>query len=221
MYQALGVKDIDAILPVPKPEAPKDPGLENADSLMAKKLIAFRGQAHQQHIEAHRVFMSSMLVRANPQATILLQAHVMEHISLLAREEVELEMKDIIAQEAQKFGGQIPPELQLEFQKQVEVQVADKISNFISEMFIEEQEAMQPQGQDPLVSLKEQELQIRAQDVQRKAQNDSQKLELDAAKLDQQAKIAQDKIDSNEDIAQLRANVNLEKQNNDNNRNRT
>ena len=88
-------------------------------------------------------------------------------------------------------------------------------------MFIEEQEAMQPQGQDPLVSLKEQELQIRAQDVQRKAQNDSQKLELDAAKLDQQAKIAQDKIDSNEDIAQLRANVNLEKQNNDNNRNRT
>jgi len=162
-----------------------------------------------------------MLVRANPQATILLQAHVMEHISLLAREEVELEMKDIIAQEAQKFGGQIPPELQLEFQKQVEVQVADKISNFISEMFIEEQEAMQPQGQDPLVSLKEQELQIRAQDVQRKAQNDSQKLELDAAKLDQQAKIAQDKIDSNEDIAQLRANVNLEKQNNDNNRNRT
>jgi hypothetical protein len=35
------------------------------------------------------------------------------------------------------------------------------------------------------------------------------------------AKIAQDKIDSNEDIAQLRANVNLEKQNNDDNRNRT
>ena len=221
MYQALGVKDIDAILPVPKPEAPKDPGLENADSLMAKKLIAFRGQAHQQHIEAHRVFMSSMLVRANPQATTLLQAHVMEHISLLAREQVELEMKDVIAQEAQRFGGQIPPELQLEFQKQIEVQVADKISNFISEMFIEEQEAMQPQGQDPLISLKEQELQIRAQDVQRKAQNDSQKLELDAAKLDQQAKIAQDKIDSNEDIAQLRANVNLEKQNNDDNRNRT
>ena len=43
-------------------------------------------------------------------------------------------------------------------------------------------------------------------------ENDGQKLELDAAKLEQQAKIAQDKIDSNEDIAQLRANVNLDKQ---------
>ena len=214
MYQALGVKDIDAILPVPKPEAPKDPGLENSDALMGKKLIAFRGQAHQQHIEAHRVFMSSLLVRSNPQASTLLQAHVMEHVSLLAREQVEAQMNQVIEQEAQKFGGQIPPQLQMEFQKQVEVQVADLVSNFISEMFIEEQESMQPQGQDPLISLKEQELQLRAQDIQRKAQNDSQKLELDAAKLDQQAKIAQDKIDSNEDIAQLRANVNLDKQKN-------
>ena len=214
MYQALGVKDIDAILPVPKPDAPKDPGLENSDSLMGKKLVAFRGQAHQQHIEAHRVFMSSMLVRANPQASTLLQAHVMEHVSLLAREQVEAQMNQVIEQEAQKYGGQIPPELQLEFQKQVEVQVADQISNFISEMFIEEQQAMQPQGQDPLISLKEQELQLRAQDIQRKAQNDQSKIELDSAKLDQQAKIAQDKIDSNEDIAQLRANVNLDKQKN-------
>ena len=214
MYQALGVKDIDAILPVPKPDAPKDPGLENSDSLMGKKLVAFRGQAHQQHIEAHRVFMSSMLVRANPQASTLLQAHVMEHVSLLAREQVEAQMNQVIEQEAQKYGGQIPPELQLEFQKQVEVQVADQISNFISEMFIEEQQAMQPQGQDPLISLKEQELQLRAQDIQRKAQNDQSKIELDSAKLDQQAKLAQDKIDSNEDIAQLRANVNLDKQKN-------
>ena len=123
-------------------------------------------------------------------------------------------MNQVIEQEAQKYGGQIPPELQLEFQKQVEVQVADQISNFISEMFIEEQQAMQPQGQDPLISLKEQELQLRAQDIQRKAQNDQSKIELDSAKLDQQAKIAQDKIDSNEDIAQLRANVNLDKQKN-------
>ena len=80
-------------------------------------------------------------------------------------------------------------------------------------MFIEEQQAMEGQGQDPLVGLKQQELQLKSQDIQRKAQNDQQKIELEGAKLDQTAKIAQDKIDSNEDIAQLRANVNLEKQN--------
>ena len=212
MYQALGVKDIDAILPVPKPDAPKDPGIENSDALLGKKLVPFRGQAHQQHIEAHRIFMSSMLVRANPQATTLLQAHVMEHISLLAREEVEAQNQQIIEQEAQRYGGQLPPELQQQFQQQLEIQVADRISDLIGEMFVEEQEAMAGQGQDPLIGLKQQELQLKAQDIQRKAENDSQKLELDAAKLEQQAKLAQDKIDSNEDIAQLRANVNLDKQ---------
>ena len=41
-------------------------------------------------------------------------------------------------------------------------------------------------------------------------------MELDAAKLEQNAKLAQDKIDSQEDIAQLRANVNLDKQNQNN-----
>jgi hypothetical protein len=212
MYQALGVKDIDAILPVPKPDAPKDPGIENSDALLGKKLVPFRGQAHQQHIEAHRIFMSSMLVRANPQATTLLQAHVMEHISLLAREEVEAQNQQIIEQEAQRYGGQLPPELQQQFQQQLEIQVADRISDLIGEMFVEEQEAMAGQGQDPLIGLKQQEIQLKAQDIQRKAQNDQQKIELDAAKLEQQAKLAQDKIDSNEDIAQLRANVNLDKQ---------
>ena len=213
MYQSLGVKDIDAILPPPDTPKPKDPALENSDSLLGKKLIPFRNQEHQAHIDAHRTFMSSMLVRNNPQATVLLQAHTMEHVSLLAREQVEAENQPLIEQEAAKFGGQLPPDLQAQFQEEIERQVATKVTEYIEEMFVEEQQAMEGQGQDPLVGLKQQELQLKAQDIQRKAQNDQQKIELDGAKLDQTAKIAQDKIDSNEDIAQLRANVNLDKQN--------
>ena len=213
MYQSLGVKDIDAILPPPATPKPKDPALENSDSVLGKKLIAFRNQEHQAHIDAHRTFMSSMLVRSNPQATVLLQAHVMEHVSLLARQIVEAENQEQIQAEAAKFGGKLPPELQAQFQEEMERQISLKATEFIEEMFIEEQQSMEGQGQDPLVGLKQQELQLKAQDIQRKAQNDQQKIELDGAKLDQTAKIAQDKIDSNEDIAQLRANVNLDKQN--------
>jgi hypothetical protein len=213
MYQSLGVKDIDAILPPPDTPKPKDPALENSDSLLGKKLIAFRNQEHQAHIAAHRTFLSSMLVRNNPQATVLLQAHVMEHISLLARQMVEAENQEQLQAEAAKFGGKIPPELQAQFQEEMERQISLKATEFIEEMFIEEQQAMEGQGQDPLVGLKQQELQLKEQDIQRKAQNDQQKLDLEGEKLDQGAKIAQDKIDSNEDIAQLRANVNLDKQN--------
>lgn len=216
MYQSLGVKDIDAILPPPATPKPKDPALENSDSLLGKKLIAFRNQEHQAHIDAHRTFLSSMLVRNNPQATVLLQAHVMEHVSLLARQMVEAENQEEMEAEAAKFGGQLPPELQAQFQEEMERQISLKATEFIEEMFIEEQQAMSGQGEDPLVGLKQQELQLKAQDIQRKAQNDQQKLDLEGTRLDQSAKIAQDKIDSNEDIAQLRANVNLQKQNQNN-----
>ena len=213
MYQSLGVKDIDAILPPPATPKPKDPALENSDSVLGKKLIAFRNQEHQAHIDAHRTFMSSMLVRSNPQATVLLQAHVMEHVSLLARQMVEMENAEQIQAEAAKFGGKLPPELQAQFQEEMERQISIRATEFIEEMFIEEQQSMEGQGQDPLVGLKQQELQIKAQDIQRKAQNDAARIDIDMQKMQQTEDLTKEKIQSNEDIAQLRANVNLEKQN--------
>jgi hypothetical protein len=213
MYQSLGVKDIDAILPPPDTPKPKDPALENSDSLLGKKLIAFRNQEHQAHIDAHRTFMSSMLVRNNPQATVLLQAHVMEHISLLARQMVEAENQEQIQAEAAKFGGKLPPELQAQFQEEMERQISLKATEFIEEMFIEEQQAMEGQGQDPLVGLKQQELQLKAQDIQRKAENDAARIDIDTQKMQQTEDLTKEKIQSNEDIAQLRANVNLSKEN--------
>jgi hypothetical protein len=216
MYQSLGVKDIDAILPPPDTPRPKDPALENSDSLLGKKLLAFRNQEHQAHIDAHRTFMSSILVRGNPQASVLLQAHVMEHVSLLARQMIEMENAQQIQEETQKFGGKLPPDLQAQFQEEMERQISLKATEFIEEMFIEEQQSMEGQGQDPLVGLKQQELQIKAQDVQRKAQNDAARIDIDMQKMQQTEDLTKEKIQSNEDIAQLRANVNLEKQNGQN-----
>jgi hypothetical protein len=212
MYQALGVHDIQAILPTPEPAAPKDPGLENADALMVKKLTAFKGQDHQAHIDAHRTFMSTILIRNNPNVTTLLQAHVMEHISLLAREQIEAQNAQQIQQISQQYGGEIPPELQRQFQEEMEKQIAVKITEFIEEMFIEEQQSMEGQGEDPLVALKQQEINIKAQDLQRKIEKDEADIAIDQDRIDADAKQHQDKIDSQEDIAQLRANVNLTKQ---------
>ena len=78
-------------------------------------------------------------------------------------------------------------------------------------MLLDELQETQNQGQDPLVALKEQEIQLKARDIQRKEQNDQGRLSIDQQKLQQTGEIAQDRIDSQEDIAQLRANVNLTK----------
>jgi hypothetical protein len=211
MYQALGVKDIDVILPIPAQPEPQDPAVENATSLQGPGLVAFRNQNHLAHIDAHRAFMSSALVKNNPPTMAILQGHIMEHVGLQAREEVEEENKQEIDQISQQYGGQIPPELQQQFQEVMEQQIAEKIALMTEQMVTEEQEMLQEMGEDPLVALKQQEINIKAGDLQRKTAMDQGRLGMDQAKLDQTAQIAQDRIDSQEDIAQLRANVNLTK----------
>jgi hypothetical protein len=125
---------------------------------------------------------------------------------------VEEENKQEIDQISQQYGGEIPPELQQQFQEAMEQQISEKIALMTEEMVTEEQEVLQEMGEDPLVALKQQEINIKAQDLQRKSSMDQGRLGIDQAKLQQTADLTQDKIDSQEDIAQLRANVNLTKQ---------
>ena len=216
MYSAMGVQNIDAILPVPTGPEPMDPGMENATALSGGSLTAFRKQNQLAHIDAHRAFFSSILVKNNPQAMMILQSHIMEHVSLQAREEVEQEMaKEFEALQAQA-GGELPPEQQNEMQELVESKIAERIVEMTTKMVTEEQQMMAEQGEDPLVQLKQQEIDIKAQDLQRKTAYDEGKMSLDALKLAQNEELAEAKMDSQEDIAQLRANVNLQKQNQNN-----
>ena len=50
MYRAIGVKDIDKILPPPPQPQPLDPAVENIMALSSKPFQAFKGQDHQAHI---------------------------------------------------------------------------------------------------------------------------------------------------------------------------
>ena len=115
-------------------------------------------------------------------------------------------------QVAQQYGGQVPQEEQVKLQELLESKVAETITEMTEKMIEEEQEILSSQGEDPLISLKQQEIQLRAADLQRKSQLDQANLEMDAAKLEQNEKLTKEKIESQEDIAQLRANVNLSKQ---------
>ena len=93
MYEAIGVKDIDRVLPPPPPNQPKDPALEHIDAMGGKPFQAFPGQDHRAHITAHLNFMASNFVRNNPSITAALEKNIMEHISLMAQEQVQLEFQ--------------------------------------------------------------------------------------------------------------------------------
>jgi hypothetical protein len=98
MYESLGIKDIDRILPPPPPKAPKDPSLEHIDALGGKQFQAFPGQDHRAHVTAHLNFMSTNLVRHNPPVMASIQKHILEHISLMATEQVQLEYREQMMQ---------------------------------------------------------------------------------------------------------------------------
>jgi len=102
--------------------------------------------------------------------------------------------------------------LQQQFQMEIEKQVAQRIVEITEELVAEEQEYLNQKDSDPLIDLKQQELNLRAQEIQQRKDTDEKKLDLDAEKLgfeeeklEQKDKIDKEKIQSQEDIAMLRS----------------
>ena len=201
MYEALGVADIDKIMKLDKPE-PMSPTMEHQRLLDLDKIEAYEGQNHDAHIQAHLLFGLSPIVQAQPALAIDLNKHLMQHISLKAREAVEVQ----IAQAEQQMGQQAQNVDELKVG-----QIAALEAQFLAEVQ-QMQAQMSGAGKpDPVISLKEKELQMRAMKDQADAQFDFSKLNLEQQKLAQKEKTDQARIQSQEDIAQLRANINLQK----------
>ena len=212
MYMALGVQNVENILPPPPQPMPIDPGVENSQALMMGQLTVFPDQDHAAHIEAHRAFMSSYLVRNNPQVATILQAHVVEHTSAIARNEVMMQNQAEIQEQTAKFGGQVPPELQAQFQSEIERQVAIKIAAMTDDMVAEEQAAI-PFGetQDPLVDIKMQELQLEQQKINVDAADDLARHNLEEEKLSYKKNIDSARLSQQQNIQNQRTAVQRER----------
>ena len=213
MYEALGVQNIDQILPPPMQPMPLDPAVENSMAIKGSPFQAYAEQDHEAHIDAHRAFMSTVLIKSIPQAMALLQGHISEHISMLAQQQVQMEYQQQLQQLQQQAAMLGPQQVQMAQQQlmnEMQKAVAVRVAQITNDLVKEEQEAM-ADNEDPLVELKERELDIREKQAMSKAMNDQERTELDKVKL--ASKIATDKerIESQEDIAQLRANVQYEK----------
>ena len=202
IYEAIGVPDIEGLLPVPQPPQPTDPAIENAKSIIQETLQAFPTQDHDAHIMAHLLFMKTPTPAGNPPIFALLQAHLCEHIAYKARGVVMAEAM-VQEQQAQQMGQQ--PQ-----QMDIEGRVAELIAQYTEEVM----SALlpPPEGQnDPLVQLRSKELDIKAADMERKADEFSSKQSFEEKREGERQAITREKIDSQEDIAMLRADVNLER----------
>ncbi len=215
MYEAIGVKNIDAILPPPMPVQPIDPSQEHIMALSGKPFQAFPGQDHRAHITAHLNFMSTNMVRNNPAVMASIQKNILEHISLMAQEQIQLEFREQLMQiqmmqQQAPVNPQVAQQLQM-LTQQIEARKAVLIAEMTEDFMKEEKKITSQFDSDPLLKLKAREVDLRAMENERKKEADIRKSELDTARLVQAREIAEDKMDQNEKLSKLRAGVSLAK----------
>ena len=160
VYAALGTKDVNTLLKKPEEPEPKDPAMENSAALRMEIPKAFEDQNHDAHIFSHMAFMRTRMVQMNPAVYALLQAHVSEHISFKARAQAV-----ILIQQEQPEVLQLQDTDPESFQQLFEGIVAERIQLLTEELVAQEQPS-----DDPLVRLKQQELDLRAMDMQRRGE---------------------------------------------------
>ena len=215
MYEAIGVKDINQILPPPAPTVPKDPALEHIDALAGKPFQAFPGQDHRAHITAHLSFMSTNMVRNNPAIMAAIQKNILEHISIMAQEQVQLEFREQIMQlqMLQQQAAVNPQAAQMlqQMTQEIESRKAVLIAEMTADFMAEEKKITSQFDSDPLLKLKAREVDLRAMENERKRDNDEAQIELARARLMQSKDNFDEKLEQNEDLAKLRAGVSLAK----------
>ena len=197
MYKAMGVKDVDAILKVvdQEEETPKDPAVENSEALENVTLKVFQGQNHKAHITAHLIFGSSPIVGQLPAIAMALQKHIMEHVSVQAKEQIAVQM-------IQQLQGQAPTEEQ---GLEIESMVAESIAQGMQEVKAMSAEISGGgEEPDPLIALKQQDLEMRAKQDAAENQHDQARLALDQQKAQASTKLGMERIQSQEEIVAAR-----------------
>ena len=215
MYSALGVDDVDSLIqpPPPPPQPmPMEAGIENNAFLMGQPAQAFEPQNHQAHIDAHRSLFLTEVVKQNPQLQGMIIGHMMQHLQFMASQMVQDQIPPELNQQMQEMqaasqSGQMPPDQLQQMQGQIQMQMEQVSAPVLAQLT---QELLESIGQgdetDPLVQIRQQELELRekAIDVEndqfeaKQEQRVQEKLlenEIAKQRLSVQKDVADDKLD--------------------------
>ena len=195
MYEALGVGNIESILPPPPQPMPMNPAKENQAFLTGGMAQAFPQQDHQAHIKAHLAILSTPAVQANMNAIAAVQGHIQEHIGMFAEIQAREEIMANLPPEAQQMMQTSP-----EFQAQIQEQVQNMAASLAAEMIEQYAQTVAPQNtEDPLVTIRKQELALKGADIERKKEEFERSQELDREKERNDALVQQQRIDISEE----------------------
>jgi len=221
MYEALGAKDVDLLLKKPEKPTPKDPSLEHIDALAGKPFQAFPGQDHRAHMTAHLNFMATSLVKNAPMIGAAIHKNCLEHISLMAQEQIELEFREELGKLQQMMQMMQNPQAMMQnpnmqndiqmLQQKIESRKAILIAEMTEDFMNEEKKISGNYGNDPIAQLRARELDLQAQENERKEKEGQERLNLDKMRAMMNDQNQDEKLQQNEELANLRAETSIEK----------
>ena len=139
----------------------------------------------------------------------------MEHISLMGQEQVQLEFQQEMQMLPQlQQQATMNPQAQQQFQQisqKIEARKAILIAEMTEDFMKEEKEVTSQFDHDPLLKLKQREVDLKAMDAERKSKEDEARLNLDKTKFLQGQQLDEAKLQQNEDLANLRADTAMAK----------
>ena len=203
MYEALGVTNIDSILPRPPQPQPMNPARENQEALRNQRLQAFPQQNHAAHIEAHLAMLSTPVAQANANIVMTIQGHISEHIGMMAEIQAQQQVMASLPPEAQMMMQQDPMMMQ-----QLQGQIDDAAAVLIGELTEQYAQAVSPaDNTDPLVAIRQQELALRGAEIQEKSRQFEEKQGLEREKERNDVLLAQQRLDLQEEANEERIRV--------------
>ena len=214
MYMAMGVDNVDAIL---KPDSnlpvPTGPATENGMVMRGQPLKAFPMQDHQAHIQGHSEFMFTRMVQINPQIFSMLQAHISEHIALMAGEQMQQKYKEQAQQLQQQMqqaqnNSQMMQQLQQkndQLTNQIAAEQAQIEAQLTGQLAKDEEARMSQEPKDPLVKLKQQEIDLKAMETQARLAKD---IAMDSEKMD----LERDKLEADTSLELMKVAADADKQ---------
>ena len=205
MYAALGIDNVEGLLQPPAPPPPPpvvDAGIENSGFMIGTPATAFPQQNHRAHIDAHRSLFLTELVKGQPplQGTII--AHMMQHLQFMATDMATQQLPPELLQQMEQMeqvaqSGQVPPEILAPMQQEMTSMIEQVSAPILAQLT---QELLMSIGQgdaeDPLVAIRQQELDIRAAELQQDQSQFEQKEEARANEKLLEAEIAKQRIDA-------------------------
>ena len=212
MYAAIGVDNPDQLL-VPPPNSdplPIEAGMENNMLLMGQPAQAFPEQNHDAHIAIHMSLFNTPPVQSNAAIQAMIHSHIMQHLQMKADNLGIEQMPPEIRQQYEQMSAQLeqitPPE-QERLQAQIQQLVAQFSAPILAEIVNEyTQKVSSPSDEDPLVTIRKQELALKGQelaqeqqqfiaDQERRTEESTREDKIDVERIKTQEKIADEKAD--------------------------